>query len=261
MNTSNYLVLSLLILTMACSGSKTETKSLEESETTQEAQVEASMQNQLSEAEKADGWMLLFDGETLDGWHRFGNQEVGKLWQVVDGTLHFSGKSDDEALVNEGGDILTDGEFENYELSLQWKISPNGNSGIIYNVAETDEYDRPWKTGPEMQILDNDGHPDGKIETHRAGDLYDLIKCSEENVNPVGEWNEVKVIINDGNLQHWMNGQMVVETTMWTDEWRDMIANSKFNEYPGFGTIKKGRICLQDHNDKVWFRNIKIREL
>jgi len=160
-----------------------------------------------------------------------------------------------------GGDILSANEFENFHLKVDWKISKDGNSGIIFNVHEDPkQYKYPWMTGPEMQVLDNNGHPDAKIIKHRAGDLYDLI-TSKETVKPYGEWNHAEIVSNKGNLKFYLNNELVVETTMWDDAWRDMIAKSKFHEFPGFGTYKKGRLCLQDHGNNVWFRNIKIKEL
>ena len=161
----------------------------------------------------------------------------------------------------DGGDIVTDQEFENFHFQTEWKIAPNGNSGIIFLVNESEEYDYPWQTGPEMQVLDNDGHPDAKIISHRAGDLYDLIVSSEETVKPVGEWNLAEIIANDGELTLRLNGVDVVKTTMWTPEWETLIADSKFKDMPGFGKYKKGRIALQDHGDIVHFRNIRIKNL
>lgn len=211
--------------------------------------------NMLTSKEKKDGWKLLFDGKTTDGWHKFREDGIGKSWIVEEGALTFDPTQKD------GGDIVTDEDFEDFEFSVEWKILACGNSGIMYFVQETEEYNTPWRTGPEMQVLDNTCHPDAKIEKHRAGDLYDLIKCSEETVKPAGEWNVAVVRVKDGNLQHWLNGTKVVETTLWDDAWYDMIANSKFKSMPGFGRYQKGHIALQDHGDKVAFRNIKIREL
>ncbi len=219
--------------------------------------------NALSEAERKAGWKLLFDGQTLKGWRNYGKKTIGSSWKVADGAIHLDAKKNPSGgwQAPDGGDIITDGTFENYELRLEWKIAPCGNSGIIYNVEESGKYQYPWQTGPEMQVLDNACHPDSKIRTHRAGDLYDLIECKYETVKPAGEWNRVRLIVNKGKVQHWLNGRKVVETEMWTDAWRKMIAASKFKDMPGFGTVRKGHLCLQDHGDPVWYRNIKIKIL
>ncbi|MEM8527769.1 MAG: family 16 glycoside hydrolase [Bacteroidota bacterium] len=211
--------------------------------------------NTLTDAEKAAGWKLLFDGKTTDGWHKFKEEGIGKSWQVQDGALHFNPS------VKDGGDIVTDGEYDNFEFSIEWKIQNCGNSGIMYYVVEDEKYDAVWLTGPEIQVLDNTCHPDAKIVTHRAGDLYDLIETKYPTVLPAGQWNRARIVANNGKVEHWLNGRKVVETEFWTDEWREMIANSKFKDMPDFGTAKKGHISLQDHSDKVWFKNIKIREL
>lgn len=219
--------------------------------------------NILSDAEKAEGWKLLFDGKTTKGWRNFNKQTIGSSWVIDNEALHLKAekKSDGHWQAADGGDIITEDEFENYELSLEWKIAPCGNSGIIYNVIESDKYQYVWQTGPEMQVLDNSCHPDAKIVKHRAGDLYDLIESRYVTVKPAGQWNHVRLIIKNGHLEHWLNGRKVVETEMWTDDWKNMIANSKFKDMPGFGTARKGHISLQDHGDRVWYRNIKIKEL
>jgi cytochrome c len=147
-------------------------------------------------------------------------------------------------------------------LRLEWRIQNCGNSGIIFNVHEDDNFDYVWQTGPEMQVLDNVCHPDAQFVTHRAGDLYDMIECNRVTVKPAGEWNEIRLIVrNNGKSEHWLNGRKVVEYEMFTDEWKEMIANSKFKDMKGFGTYKKGHISLQDHGDLVWYRNIKIKQL
>lgn len=207
------------------------------------------------------GWESLFDGQTFEGWSRYGGGEVGNAWKVQDGSIYLDAKNKDNWQPGDGGDIVTDEEFDNYHLQVEWKISKNGNSGIIFFVNDSGEYPYSFMSGPEMQVLDNDGHPDAKIRTHRAGDLYDLIESSEETVKPVGEWNLAEIIAKDGNLELHLNGVMVVSTTMWTPEWDEMVANSKFKDMPGFGKYKKGKIALQDHGDEVWFRNIRIKRL
>ncbi len=219
--------------------------------------------NTLTEAESAVGWKLLFDGKTLDGWRNYGKQTIGSDWVIDNGAIHLNATKhpDGHWQTKDGGDIITDGEYENFELNLEWKIAPCGNSGIIFNVVESEDYEFVWHTGPEMQVLDNTCNPDAMIPTHRAGDLYDMIECKYVTVNPANEWNRTRLISRDGNMEHWLNGRLVVSYQMHTDEWKQMIANSKFKDMPAFGTAKKGHISLQDHGDRVWYRNIKIKEL
>ncbi len=219
--------------------------------------------NTLTASEKAAGWELLFDGKTTKGWRNYRKKTIGSSWKVQNGALMLDTEKKEEGgwQVKDGGDIITDGEFENYELQLEWKIQDCGNSGIIYNVIESEEFDYVWMTGPEMQVLDNTCHPDGKFVTHRAGDLYDMISTKYITMNPAGEWNQARLIVNNGKVEHWLNGHKLVEFEMFTDEWKAMIAKSKFKEWKGFGTGKKGHISLQDHSDRVWYKNIKVRNL
>lgn len=217
-----------------------------------------------------DGWRNLFDGHTLAGWRNYGGDKntIGK-WKVEDGALTlvqdvpfpmwdliksvvFGGPSGDLIYYRE--------KFRDFELSLQWKISNNGNSGIFYLVRDEIE-NTPWLTGIEMQVLDNEGHADGQIETHRAGDLYDLIAANPETVRPPGEWNDVLLRIKDNHIEHWLNGVMVVSVERGSDEWSALVAESKFADMPDFGRSEEGYIVLQDHGDPVWYRNIRVRDL
>jgi hypothetical protein len=220
----------------------------------QEKKEEPKDMESVQEKPSSGEWISLFDGKTLSGWRNFKSQEVGAAWKVVDGTIML-----DKSTGAKGGDLITNDEYENYELSIEWKIDSCGNSGIIFNVVEEEKYNEVWNTGPEMQVLDNTCHPDAKIIKHRAGDLYDLISCSTETVKPAGEWNEARIISNNAKYEFFLNGTNVVNFTMHTPEWDQMIANSKFKDMADFGKATKGHIALQDHGDKVWFRNIKIR--
>lgn len=200
-----------------------------------------------------DGWVTLFDGESLAGWRSFKGESPPPGWAVEDGAL---------ALVEPGGgDIVTDAEFASFELEFEWRISPNGNSGVLYFVNETDETEYIYETGPEYQVLDNDGHPDGEFPSHRAGALYDLIVPPVDGTRPVGEYNQGRIVVNDGRIEHWLNDILMAESSYNDDEWRAMIAASKFNTMPAFGIYTSGHIALQDHGDRVWFRNIRIRQL
>ncbi len=218
--------------------------------------------NSLSTKEQQEGWQLLFDGKTTNGWHTYGKNTVGAAWKVTDGTLHLDASNKSGWQTGDGGDIVTDQEFGDYHLKLEWKISPNGNSGIIFNIQDDPaKYKYVWHTGPEMQVLDNNGHPDAKIHKHRAGDLYDLIASSKETVRPVGEWNLAEIIQHNNKLELRLNGETIVTTSLWDESWKSLLAGSKFRDMPDFGRFRSGRIALQDHGDNVWFRNIKIRKL
>ncbi len=206
--------------------------------------------------EHSGGWKPLFDGKTTKGWHSYGKSETAAQWEVKDGAIHLDKSK------GGSGDLVTDGAYSNFDLKLEWKISPKGNSGILFYVQENPaKYQEAYFTGPEMQVLDNDGHPDGKIHKHSAGDLYDLIPCTKETVKPPGEWNEAEIISNNGSLKLFLNGTNVVSTTIWDNSWKRLVAGSKFKEWPDFGTFKSGKIDLQDHGNEVWYRNIKIKEL
>lgn len=222
----------------------------------------SSSTNAMASTEDTTGFVSLFDGKTTAGWHSYGKTTIGNLWKVADGALYLDTSKKEGWQTNGGGDILTEKEYENFHLKLDWKIAKNGNSGIIFFVHEdSTKYKYVWYTGPEMQVLDNNGHPDAKIPKHRAGDLYDLISSSSEPVKPAGEWNHAEIVANKGKLDLFLNGTNVVSTTMWDDNWKSMVAGSKFKAYPDFGTYKKGKISLQDHGNMVWFKNIMIKEL
>jgi Domain of Unknown Function (DUF1080) len=215
----------------------------------------------LTKAEKAEGWESLFDGKSTKGWHVFQNKTDGSAWKVADGVLYLDSTLKKNGKIVGGGDLVTDLEYENFDFELEWKISTNGNSGIIFLTQEDTIYQGSYHTGPEMQVLDNIGHPDSKIHKHRAGDLYDLIACSKETVKPANEWNKAEIILNKGKLDLYLNGENVVSTTIWDENWNNMVAGSKFKQYKDFATFKKGHIALQDHESLVWFRNIRIRKL
>jgi hypothetical protein len=216
----------------------------------------------LTDAEKKAGWQLLFDGSTTKGWHNYGGAPVGSAWKVKDGSLYLDASNKVNNRIVDGGNLVTDEAFENFHLKLEWKIENCGNSGIIFYVKEDPvAYKNPYETGPEMQILDNACHPDAKIHKHRAGDLYDLIACQKETVKPALEWNLAEIKSVNGKVDFYLNGEHVVSTTFWDSNWKKMLENSKFKQWPDFGTFKKGHIVLQDHDNQVWFRNIKIKRL
>ena len=216
------------------------------------------------------GWRDLFDGRTLAGWRNYGGDENQvRKWTVQDGTLALAQEGPfpmwdlikSVIVGGPGGDLVYYREkFQDFELSLQWKIAPGGNSGIFYLVKDETE-NTAWRTGIEMQVLDNEGHADGKIRTHRAGDLYDMIAADPETVRPPGEWNDVLIRVKDNHIEHWLNGVKVVSVERGSEQWNKLVAASKFADMPGYGKSEAGYIVLQDHGDPVWYRNIRVREL
>lgn len=212
----------------------------------------------------ADNWTPIFDGKTTAGWRSYNKTTFPeKGWEVVDGTLHCIGSGAGEA-GGSGGDIIYDKKFSNFELSLEWKISEGGNSGIFI-LAQEIPNEPIYKSSPEMQVLDNDKHPDallGVDGNRKAGSLYDLIPAVPQNTKPAGQWNQVGILCYQGTVVFKSNGANVVEFHLWTDEWKKMCANSKFKDWEWFiNTAKEGYIGLQDHGNDVWFRNIKIKEM
>jgi hypothetical protein len=211
--------------------------------------------SKLTEKEVEQGWVLLFDGETTNGWRTFKGNEVGEGWQVNDGCLVAMGKGSDL-----GGDIITVDRYENFELSLEWAISKGGNSGIFFHVLEGD-YPTVYATGPEYQIIDDEGYPEPLEEWQKTGADYGMYPPSEKELKPVGDFNTSRIKVDDGHVTYWLNGKKVVEYDLWTDDWKELVQKSKWKDFPSYGLARNGHIGLQDHGSKVQFRNIKIRDL
>lgn len=207
---------------------------------------------ELTPAERAAGWVMLFDGSNTDAWRGYKQHDVPGNWSIApDGSLTTSG---------EGADLLTRTKYGDFELSLEWKAPEKGNSGIMYRVTE--DHDAAWQSGPEYQILDDAGWGDEINDVQSAGSLYALhAPRAGKTLKPAGEWNHARIRVKDGLAQHWLNGEKVVECRFDDDEWRERIAGSKFAGYDGFGMHERGHIALQSHGNPIAFRNIRIRDL
>lgn len=212
----------------------------------------AALPNMLTAKEKSAGWKLLFDGKSLDGWRGYKTEAIGAGWKVQDGTLTLTAAK--------SGDVMTKQEFADFELAFEWKISPGGNSGVIYRVGLGES--ASYRTGPEYQVLDNIAAKDNVEGNHLAGTLYDIgAEAPRDLVQPVGEWNSSRLIVKGWKVEHWLNGKRVIALDLASPEGKAAIAESKFNDWPKFASLSKGHIAFQDHGDVVSFRSIKIREL
>jgi hypothetical protein len=219
--------------------------------------------NTLTAAEKKQGWVLLFNGATFDGWRRCNGTGMPANWVIDDQAMKVFTAEGRKPGQGSNGDVLYSVKtFRNFELTIDWKTEKAGNSGIFFNVREVPG--KPiYYAAPEVQVLDNVDATDNKIPSHLAGSLYDMLAADPKSVKPAGEWNTIVITVKDGKVTHTQNGMKVVEYTLWTPEWDAMVQNSKFKTFPGFieGIAKEGYIGLQDHGYAIWFRNIKLREL
>jgi len=231
--------------------------------TTVSIQVSGQKPNKLTGKEKKAGWVLLFNGKDFTGWRQCNGTEMPKNWIIEDNAMKIFTAPDKKPGQGSNGDIIyAPKKFRNFELSVDWKTSKMGNSGIFFNIREVPG--KPiYYAAPEVQVLDNIDATDNKLANHLAGSLYDMLPADPKTVKPAGEWNTIVITVKDGKVTHTQNGVKVVEYTLWTPEWDAMVANSKFKTFPGFteGISKEGFIGLQDHGYDIWFRNIKIREL
>jgi hypothetical protein len=242
------ILLAVLALTFAC-----KEKPKDHPEVTEEEMVEVV---------ETPEWTVLFDGSSFDGWHLYNNGAVTEPWKLEDGAMVLYPPESRPEGANYN--VVSDKEFTDFVLSLEWKIAEGGNSGIFWGVKEDEKYGEPYLTGPEIQVLDDERHPDAKNGTDRlAGALYDMVSPSEKAVKPAGEWNAVEIMINHKTNEGYvmLNGTKVVEFPVEGEGWAELVANSKFADWEAFGAFATGKIGLQDHGNVVAFRNIKIKEL
>jgi len=245
--TSLFVNLSIIFLMLACTGpKKAETAQTEGTDLT---------------ASPSEEWISLFDGKTLNGWKRYNAGDIGELWKVEDGMIVCYSEGGGEATAA-GGSLITTEQFDNFELTVDFKLSTSGNSGILYHVVEKPEYAYAYVTGPEYQLMDDASAPPSMDAARKTAATYDMFAPSDDkNLNPAGEWNTAKIIYNNGHVEHWLNGEKVLEFEEGSEAWQTRYENSKWTEYPGWCQYKKGAIALQDHGNHTWFRNIKIKKL
>ncbi len=256
-----YLGAAIFAAFMIISCQKSSTSQETEAADSAAAPAEAGL-NTLTAEEKAAGWELLFDGSTLDGWKRFNHDTIGPLWSVQDGMIVCDGKGLGEGTANIGGSLITTRSFGNFELSADWKVSPGGNSGIIYHVVEDKKYKYDYETGPEYQVMDDGGWKDPLNDAQKAGSNYDMFPAdSTKKLNPAGEWNNARIVYNNGHVEHWLNGQKVVEFEEGSPEYNAALKKSKWMEHKDWNKSKVGAISLQDHGAPVYYRNLKIKVL
>jgi hypothetical protein len=206
--------------------------------------------NTLSSEERAAGWTLLFDGKSIDHWRGYRRQTLPAGWQAVDGTL---------TRVRQASDIVSVEQFADFDFTFDWQIEPGGNSGVMFYVQESEP--DTYNTGPEYQILDNAGHPDGKNPLTSAGSCYALYAPPRDVTRPVGEWNESRILAVKGRVQHWLNGLKTADYDMNSADWKARVAASKFKDWPPFGLARRGHLALQEHGARVAYRNLKIKKL
>lgn len=202
----------------------------------------------------SDGWRSLFDGQSMEGWRFFKGRE-NNSWEVKDGALHC--KNSQEA--DKRADLVTNGKYKDFELILQWKIAKGSNSGIMYRVSE--KYDAPYLTGPEYQIIDDRGYPESLTALQKTGADYDMMPAGNSPIKPAGEWNQTRILVNGTHVEHWLNGKKLFEFEQFSEEWLKRKEKSKWKDAKAYGTVKKGFICLQDHGDEIWIKDIQIRKL
>ncbi|MDO5971327.1 DUF1080 domain-containing protein [Flavivirga aquimarina] len=214
--------------------------------------------NVLTKQEKEDGWKLLFDGKTTNGWRGYKTNDMPVAWKVEEGTLMTIGAGGDIM-----GDIITTDKYDNFDLKLEWKLAPEGNSGILYHIVEAPELEATYFSGPEYQIIDDLGFPGGVTPYNSTGADYAMTPAdsTQKNLNPINTWNSSRIVFNKGKVTHYLNGKKIVEFTAWNDEWDSKVAKGKWKNFPAYGKSKTGFIGLQDHGSKIWFKNIKIKEL
>ncbi len=253
---SLFILLIALLIGVSC---KTDQNKKFQISRSKELATKNKVHNQLLDIEKEQGWELLFDGKTLKGWHLYNNPDSTRFsaWEVQKGQI-FCNATDETKVF---GDLVTDKEFENYELVFDWQMALRGNGGVFINVQESPEYTATYQTGPEYQLLEP-AHMDTKTPMKRPGCLWGLSpQLNQVEAKPTGQWNTARIIQQEGKIKFYLNGTLTAEEDLTSMDWTNKINASGFKDAPGFGKVTKGKIALQNWYFEAWFRNMKIREL
>jgi hypothetical protein len=249
---------------VAC-GNNANTEKAEEVETVAEVVAEPEIvDNQLTEQEKSDGWVLMFDGVSTKGWRGYNREDMPTTWSVVDGILtNISTGGEEGGEGADGGDVIyTEDTFGEFEFYLEWQVSTAGNSGVLYHVVEDTAYTYVFETGPEYQLLDDLGYPDPLDESQKVGSDYAIYAApSDKIVKPAGEWNSSRIRYTKEKVTYWLNGKITVEFVAGSEDWQKRKDESKWKEYPGYAASEAGYMSLQDHGSPLMYKNIKIRKL
>jgi hypothetical protein len=252
-----YIVITSAFTIAGCSTGNTDNKTdMDSLTTTTVSELNHTNDNALTDLEKNNGFKLLFDGKSTTGWRTYQNKPADS-WSVKDGTLYCKGDSTNKSDMR--ADMITTGQYENFDLFVDWIISPKGNSGIIYLASE--EFPAAYLSGPEYQVIDDLNFPEKLEDWQKTGANYAMHPAPEAAPKPVGEWNTTRIIVNKGHVEHWLNGKKIVEYEIGGDEWKKKKIEGKWKDAAGYGLTKKGHIALQDHGSEAWFKNIKIKEL
>lgn len=254
----------LLTAAVACGGAGTTSETAADSaatapdNTTVRETVDSPAVNTLTAEEESQGWKLLFNGRNLDGWRTFRNKPADS-WTVdsASGTIHCLGSKTDKS--DKRADLITKDQFENFELSVDWKLAPQGNSGILYMVNE--DHEASYKSGPEYQLIDDNNFPEKLEDWQKTGANYAMGGPLVAAAKPIGEWNNTRIIVNGNHVEHWLNGQKTAEYEIGSPEWTKLKQTGKWKDAPGYAAKKKGHLCLQDHGSEIWFKNVKIKTL
>lgn len=247
MRASYFYSLTLILILISCQPKQTETQ------VPGGTLLENNADNLLTPQEVQEGWQLLFDGNSFNGWHSYGKDSI-QGWMIEDGQL----TNDPEV---SGGDLTTNNQYSNFELSLDWKIAKGGNSGIIYRIVENATYESPHETGPEYQLIDNSGYPQELQPGQLTAANYDMHPPAKDAFTGADIYQRTRILVQDSLVEHWLNDELIVSYIQWSEDWQNRLALSKWVDYPGYGTARTGLVGLQDHGDRIWFKNIKLKPL